>query len=94
MKMLDLDVSNQLFRLSDRPIYTKIKDEPPTQYIKGCYVENALIADGCVIKGKVKNSLLGRYVDIEDGAEIEDCIIARCSIVCSDSIRLEVPHIL
>lgn len=75
MKMLDLDVSNQLFRLSDRPIYTKIKDEPPTQYIKGCYVENALIADGCVIKGKVKNSLLGRYVDIEDGAEIEDCII-------------------
>lgn len=75
MKMLDLDVSNQLFRLTNRPIYTKIKDEPPTQYIKGCSVENALIADGCVIKGNVKNSLIGRYVDVEEGAEVSDCII-------------------
>jgi glucose-1-phosphate adenylyltransferase len=75
MKMLDLDVSNQLFRLTDRPIYTKIKDEPPTQYIKGCHVENALIADGCVIEGNIKNSLIGRYVDVEEGAEVSDCII-------------------
>ena len=56
-------------------IYTKIKDEPPTLYVKGCEVENSLIADGCIIRGKVKNSVIGRYVDIEDDVEIENCII-------------------
>lgn len=33
MNMLDPEVSSALFR-SDRPIYTKIKDEPPTLYVK------------------------------------------------------------
>ena len=75
MQMLDIDVSNQLFRLTDRPVYTKIKDEPPTQYIKGCKVQNTLIADGCVVRGNIKNSLIGRYVVVEEGAEINDCII-------------------
>ena len=74
MKMLTPEVSDKLFR-SDRPIYTKIKDEPPTLYVKGCEVENSLIADGCIIRGKVKNSVIGRYVDIEDDVEIENCII-------------------
>lgn len=45
MNMLDPEVSSALFR-SDRPIYTKIKDEPPTLYVKGCTVTNSLIADG------------------------------------------------
>lgn len=74
MKMLTPEVSDELFR-SDRPIYTKIKDEPPTLYVKGCHVKNSLIADGCVIKGSVKNSVVGRYVDIENDVEIENCII-------------------
>lgn len=74
MKMLDQKVSKALFR-SDRPIYTKIKDEPPTLYVKGCVVKNSLIADGCIIKGNVYNSVIGRYVDIEDDAEINNCII-------------------
>lgn len=74
MRMLDSDVSNELFR-SDRPVYTKIKDEPPTLYVKGCSVSNSFIADGCIIRGTVKNSVIGRYVEIEEGAVVEDCII-------------------
>lgn len=74
MKMLDSDVSNALFR-SDRPIYTKIKDEPPTLYVKGCKVTNSLIADGCVIRGNVENSVIGRYVEIENDVTIRNCII-------------------
>lgn len=74
MEFLDLAVSSELLR-SDRPVYTKIKDEPPTSYRKGCTVSNSLIADGCIIKGTVRNSLLGRYVDIDEGAVVEDCII-------------------
>ena len=74
MKMLDADVSDALFR-SDRPIYTKIKDEPPTLYVKGCRISNALIADGCVIRGTVENSVIGRYVEIEEGATVRNSII-------------------
>lgn len=74
MKMLDPEISDAFFR-SNRPIYTKIKDEPPTLYVKGCEVSNSLIADGCIIKGKVESSVVGRYVDIEEGAEIKNCII-------------------
>ena len=64
-----------MFRNSDRPIFTKIKDEPPTLYVKGCKVGNSLIADGCRIEGTVTDSLLGRYVDVEEGAVVENSII-------------------
>ncbi len=74
MRMLSSDVSDALFR-SERPIYTKIKDEPPTIYVKGCSVSNSLIADGCVIEGTVRNSVIGRYVNVEKDAVVEDCII-------------------
>ncbi len=74
MDMLKLGVSTELFR-SQQPIYTKIKDEPPTIYVKGCKVSNSLIADGCIIKGTVKNCVIGRYVQVEEGAVLENCII-------------------
>ena len=75
MDMLDLKVSTELFRSNVRPIFTKIKDEPPTLYVKGSTVGNSLIADGCRIEGTVKDSLLGRYVDVEAGAIVENSII-------------------
>ncbi len=75
MSMLNPTVSNELFRNKQRPIYTKIKDEQPTFYAAGCNVQNSLIADGCIIKGRVKNSILGRYVDIEEDAEVVNSII-------------------
>lgn len=74
MDMLSMDVSNELFR-SQRPVYTKIKDEPPTIYVDGCEVSNSLVADGNIIRGKVKNSIIGRFVVVEEGAVVENSII-------------------
>ena len=74
MDALKLDVSNELFR-SNRPVYTKIKDEPPTIYVKDSKVSNSLIADGAIIRGTVKNSVIGRFVVIEEGAVVENSII-------------------
>jgi len=74
MDMLRLDVSTELYR-SERPIYTKIKDEPPTIYVKGCVAKNSLIADGTIIKGTVRNSIIGRFVTVEEGAVVENSII-------------------
>jgi glucose-1-phosphate adenylyltransferase len=80
MDMLDISVSTELFR-SKRPVFTKIKDEPPTLYVKGCQVYNSLIADGCIIEGTVRNSLVSRYVDISKDAVLDNCIILQnCKI--------------
>ncbi len=75
MDMLGRGVSDELFRTPERPIFTKIKDEPPTLYVRGSSVGNSLIADGCQIEGTVRDSLLGRYVDVEEGAVVENSII-------------------
>ncbi|MBE7056061.1 MAG: glucose-1-phosphate adenylyltransferase subunit GlgD [Ruminococcaceae bacterium] len=81
MDMLDFNLRNELFMAGNRPIYTKIKDEHPTLYVDGCKVCNSLIADGCIIKGKVNNSLLARYVTVENDVELDNCIILQnCTI--------------
>ena len=74
MDMIKFDVKDELFG-NERTIYTKIKDEPPTIYVKGSKAANSLIADGCIIKGSVKNSVIGRFVQIDEGAEVENCIL-------------------
>ena len=74
MDMLDKDVRDEVFKRT-RPILTRIKDEAPTYYGDEADVEDCLIADGCRIEGKVKNSVLFRDVVIEKGAEVNNCII-------------------
>ena len=80
MKLLESDVWKQLF-LKDQPILTKVKDEPPTKYVKGSWVKNAMIANGCFISGAVENSIVSRGVKIGKGAVIKNCIIMqKCHI--------------
>ena len=80
MDMLDKDVRNEVFKRT-RPILTRIKDEAPTYYGDEADVEDCLIADGCRIEGKVKNSVLFRDVVIEKGAEVNNCIIMELSLI-------------
>ena len=80
MNLLKTDVWKQLF-LKDNPILTKVKDEPPTKYVKGSLVKNAMIANGCVINGTVENSIISRGVKIGKGTVIKNCIIMqKCQI--------------
>ncbi|MEV2390903.1 glucose-1-phosphate adenylyltransferase subunit GlgD [Paenibacillus larvae] len=65
----------------NKPIYTKIKDEPPAKHINGCTVKNSLVANGCVIKGTVKNSILFRGVRVEKGAVIKNSIIMQNCVI-------------
>lgn len=80
MDMLNTDKRNDLFN-ADRPIYTKVKDSVPTLYDFGAAASNCLIADGCVIKGIVKNSIIARGVTIEDGAIVENSILMQKTTV-------------
>jgi glucose-1-phosphate adenylyltransferase len=79
MKLLDDKNLDALF--SGSPIYTKIRDDNPTRYIGDVKVENALVADGCIIEGEVKNSILFRGVKVEKGAEVENCILMQDTVI-------------
>ena len=73
MKLLEEENLDALF--SGNQIYTKIRDDNPTRYIRGAKAKNVLVADGCVIEGEVENSILFRGVKIGKGAKVKNCIL-------------------
>lgn len=72
--LLDPEIRANVFD-KERPIYTKIRDDVPTKYGLDSEVKNSLIADGCVIKGKVKNCVLFRGVKVGENTVLENCIV-------------------
>ncbi|PPA68971.1 sugar phosphate nucleotidyltransferase [Jeotgalibacillus proteolyticus] len=78
MKLLDASVWNQLFP-TDRPVFTKVKDEPPTRYSTDAIVTNSMVANGAVIKGKVDASIISRAVKIGKGSHVTNCIVMQKS---------------
>ncbi len=62
-------------------IFTKVRDRVPTYYGDGCEIENSLIADGCVLEGEVKHSVLFRDVTVCAGAEVENCVIMNDTVI-------------
>lgn len=85
MELLNTDVRDDLF-LADAPILTRVRDSVPTLYQYNANVENSLLADGCVVDGTVRNSLIFRDVVIEEGAIVENCIIMKGSRIGKNAI--------
>jgi glucose-1-phosphate adenylyltransferase len=80
MNLLNPDILRELF-FQGAPIYTKVKDEPPSIYTESATAHNALVANGCVIEGKVENSILSRGVKVHAGASVRNCILLQnCEI--------------
>ncbi|MFD0586763.1 glucose-1-phosphate adenylyltransferase subunit GlgD [Paenibacillus sp. GCM10027627] len=74
MALLNPEVWKELF-YKPGPIYTKVKDEPPTRYATESKVTHSLVANGCRIEGTVINSILFRGVHVKKGAIVKDSII-------------------
>ncbi len=81
LDLLNLDVREELFRKPYRPIHTSVNDSAPTTYGDDAVVENSIIADGCVIEGTVKNSVIFRGVKVEKGAEIHNSVVMQDSVI-------------
>lgn len=79
MKLLEEDNLKGLF--GPGPVWTKIRDDNPTRYIKGAKVSNVMAADGCVIEGEVENSVLFRGVKIAKGAKVKNCVLMQDTVV-------------
>jgi glucose-1-phosphate adenylyltransferase len=66
---------------ADRPILTKVRDDAPARYAPGSKVKNSLVADGCLIAGKVENCILFRGVTVGKEAELKNCVIMQDSVI-------------
>lgn len=87
LDILTKDIREELFGLNnDMPIYTKVKDTVPTKYATKAEVSNALVADGCLIEGTVRNSILFRGVHVGKGATVENCILMQDSEVMDNCL--------
>ena len=80
LALLQPEVWQNLFQ-RDNPVYTKIKDEAPTNYRQGAKAANSMVANGCVIEGTVENSILFRGVHVLPGATVRNSIIMqKCEV--------------
>jgi glucose-1-phosphate adenylyltransferase len=67
----------QLLDLNDPawPVFSKPEIRPPTRLGRTCEVGSSLIADGCMIDGTVRRSILFPGVRVARGVTIEDSIV-------------------
>ena len=79
MKLLNEENLDGLF--AARPVYTKIRDDNPTRYIKGAVAKNIMAADGCVIEGYVENSVLFKGVKVGKGAIVKNCVVMQDTVI-------------
>ena len=80
LALLDKEVRHDLFHYN-HPVYTKVRDRVPSFYGEDCSMENCILADGCMVGGKAKNSILFRQVTLYPSAEIENCVIMNDSVI-------------
>lgn len=73
------------------PILTRWPELPPARIRAGAEVEDAVVTNGCDVRGTVRRSVLGPGVVVEKGAVVEDSIIfARCEIAAGAHVSTSI----
>ena len=80
LAIVNKDVRDDLFG-GNHPIYTKVRDRVPSYYGDNCHIENCSVADGCMLEGNVKNSVLFRQVTVAPNANVENCVIMNDAVI-------------
>jgi len=83
LALIDKEIRHDLF-VGRHPIYTKVRDRVPSYYGENCRIENCVVADGCMLDGEVKESVLFRQVTVKPGAKVENCLIMNDTVVGED----------
>jgi glucose-1-phosphate adenylyltransferase len=84
MELLNQNVRDELFNQKHRAVFTKVRDSAPTSYRANADVKNSVIADGCIINGKVENCILFRGVTVGKGSAVKNCVLMQDSTVGDD----------
>ena len=80
MAVINKEIRHDLFK-GNHPIYTKVRGQIPSYYGENSRIEDCVVADGCVLEGTVRNSILFRHVTVGTDAEIEDCLIMNDAVI-------------
>lgn len=87
MDFLNRDV-RQFFFKESTDIYSKVDDLAPVKYNPGSEVRNSIISSGCIINGKVEDSVIFKKVYIGSNCYIKNCIILN-DVHIGDNTHLE-----
>ncbi|MGN0532908.1 MAG: glucose-1-phosphate adenylyltransferase subunit GlgD [Eubacterium sp.] len=82
MSLLEKDNRKRLFA---SPISTKERDDMPTLYGPDSSLKNSLVADGCIIEGKVENCIIFKGVKIGKNTVVKDSILMQDTVVGDNS---------
>lgn len=78
---------------------------PPAKYNPGAYIKNSLVSSGCIINGRVENSILFKKVYVGSNCVIKNSIILNdvyigdntvienCIVESRDTIRANTSYI-
>ncbi len=80
LSLINKEVRTDLFG-RNHPVYTKVRDRVPTYYGEDCSIENCSVADGCMLGGNVKNSILFRQVTVAPTAQVADSVIMNDCVI-------------
>lgn len=87
MDFLKRDVRNYFFR-NGTDIYSKVDDLPPAKYNPGADINNSLVASGCIVNGKVDDSVIFKKAYIGNNSYIRNCVILN-DVHIGDNCHLE-----
>ena len=80
LALIRQDIRDDIFH-GNHPVYTKVRDRVPTYYGEDSQVDNCLLADGCMVDGRVSNSVLFRQITIGKDAEIDSCVLMNDAVI-------------
>ncbi len=80
LSLIQPEIRKDLFS-GNHPVFTKVRDRVPSYYGDNCHIENCTVADGCMLEGTVRNSILFRQVSVGTGSEIENCVIMNDTVI-------------
>ena len=84
MDFLKKEVRDYFFK--EHPdIYSKVDDLPPAKYNPGAEISNSIVSSGCIINGRVENSVIFKDVYIGNNCTIRNSIILNDVYIGDDS---------
>ncbi len=85
---MDLVVDLPLFNLYDpeTEVRTLSVDMPPVKLGPRAQISRSLVSNGCIINGRVHNSVLSPHVYVEEGAHVIDSIVFHDTVVAQGAV--------
>lgn len=87
MDFLRPDIRSFFFK-EEPTVYSKISDLPSAKFNPGSDINNSLISSGCIINGKVEDSVLFKQVFVGKNSEIKNCVILN-DVYIGDNVHIE-----